>query len=132
MKEKYLPNKKYYKFSPDFTYGIVFNEGTMSEIVKIIHKAEAEIKHILHNAEDVRPISWSFVTIAQGDKIIKQREFYYEEVDSSWLVDMIDDLSLTAPKYVDNFYEIHNDKELKELKKELKKELQKELKKRRD
>lgn len=118
MKEKYLPNKKYYKFSTDCECGVVVDEKTMKKIQKILYKAEAEIKNILHNAEDVRPYMWSCVSIKQGDRIITQRVFHYTEFNQWCSVDhRIDNLKLTTPRYLDDFYEIKNKEELEDVEK---------------
>ena len=77
MKEKYLPNKKYYSFSTNCTCGVVVDEKTMKKIQKVLYKAESEIKNILHNSDDVRPYSWSLVNIMEGDKIKKHSLFHY-------------------------------------------------------
>lgn len=44
MKEKYLPNKKYYTFSTECYCAVVVGEKTMKRIQKVLYKAEAEIK----------------------------------------------------------------------------------------
>lgn len=127
MKEKYLPNKKYYSFSTNCTCGVVVDEKTMKKIQKVLYKAESEIKNILHNSDDVRPYSWSLVNIMEGDKIKKQRIFHYADYDPFWNVkDRINELKLTTPKFMKDFYEITSDKELEDLKKCLLKELQEE------
>ena len=101
MKEKYLPNKKYYNFSTNCTCGVVVDEKTMKKIQKVLYKAESEIKNILHNSDDVRPYSWSLVNIMEGDKIKKQRIFYYADYDPFWNVkDRINELKLTTPKFI--------------------------------
>ena len=118
MKEKYLPNKKYYNFSTECYCGVVVDEMTMRKIQKVLYKAEAEIKNILLSSEDVRAYGWTCVNVMDGEKIKKQKCIYYPEF-YSWcsVKDRIDNLKLTTPKYVDNFYEVKNEEELEELKK---------------
>lgn len=124
MKEKYLPNKKYYHFSTSCYCGVVVDEKTMRKIEKVLYKAEHEIKNILHNSEDVRPYDWSLVNIMNGDKIEKQKTFSYSEYREYCNVsDRINSLKIAEPKYLDDFYEIKSDEELEELKKCLLKEL---------
>lgn len=127
MKEKYLPNKKYYNFSTNCTCGVVVDEKTMKKIQKVLYKAESEIKNILHNSDDVRPYSWSLVNIMEGDKIKDQRVFHYADYRPFWKVeDRIDGLKLTTPNYMKDFYEITSDEEFEDLKKCLLEELQEE------
>ena len=127
MKEKYLPNKKYFEFSTDCHCGVVVDEKTMKKIQKVLYKAEAEIKNILHNSDDVRPYSWSLVNIMEGDKIKDQRIFHYADYRSFWKVeDRIDGLKLTTPNYMKDFYEITSEEEFEDLKKCLLEELQEE------
>lgn len=127
MKEKYLPNKKYFKFSTDCHCGVVVDEKTMKKIQKVLYKAEAEIKNILHNSDDVRPYSWSLVNIMEGDKIKDQRVFHYADYRSFWKVeDRIDGLKLTTPNHMKDFYEITSEEEFEDLKKCLLEELQEE------
>lgn len=127
MKEKYLPNQKYYTFSTDCYCGVVVDEKTMKRIQKVLYKAEAEIKHILHNSENVRPYSWTCVNLLNENKdtIEKQEIIYYPTFE--YVEDVnhrIDNLKLTTPKYKENFYEISNSKELDEVKKDILAELQ--------
>lgn len=129
MKEKYLPNQKYYHFSTSCYCGVVVNEKTMRKIEKVLYKAEAEIKNILHNSEDVRPYDWSLVNIMEGDKIKKQKTFHFPCYGYDDVSDRINRLKIAEPKYMDDFYEIKSDEELKELKKCLLEELQEELQK---
>lgn len=128
MKEKFLPNQKYYNFSTNCICGVIVDEKTMKKIQKILYRAEAEIKNVLHNSDNVRPYSWSLVNIEDGDKILKQRTFHYPSFNS-WDTpkERIDSLKLTAPRYMEDFYEVHNEKELEELKGCLLNELQDEL-----
>lgn len=124
MKEKYLPNKKYYHFSTSCYCGVVVDEKTMRKIEKVLYKAEHEIKNILHNSEDVRPYDWSLVNIMNGDKIEKQKTFSFTGYRGYYNVcDRIDSLKNAEPKYIPDFYEINSDKELEELKECLLKEL---------
>ena len=127
MKEKYLPNKKYYHFSTSCYCGVVVDEKTMRKIEKVLYKAEHEIKNILHNSEDVRPYSWSLVNIMNGDKIEKQKTFSYTAYEKYYNVcDRINSLKIAEPKYLDDFYEIKSDEELQELKESLLEELREE------
>lgn len=125
MKEKYLPNQKYYSFSTDCICGVIVDEKTMKRIQKVLYKAEAEIKNILHNSDNVRAYDWSLVNVMDGEKIKKQKIFKYP-LFSSWdsLENRIKNLKLTTPKYEQDFYEIKSNKELEDLKKCLLKELQ--------
>ena len=127
MKEKFLPNQKYYNFSTECKCGVVVDEKTMKKIQKVLYKAEAEIKNILHNADNVRPYDWSLVNIMHGEKIKKQQTFEYPSF-SQWdsKEQRIDNIKLTTPRYMENFFEIHNEEELEELKACLLKELQEE------
>lgn len=128
MIEKYLPNKKYYEFSTDCRCGVVVNEATMKKIQKILYKAEAEIKNILHNTDDVKPYSWSLVNIIENDKIKKQKVFHYTEYASYWSTnERIDNLKLTTPRYLKDFYEIHSNEEFEDVKKCLLEELEQEV-----
>ena len=128
MKEQYLPNKKYYEFSTQCQCGIVVDENTMKKIQKVLYRAEAEIKNILHNSEDVRSYGWSLVNVMEGEKIKKQKVFHYPEFHE-WVSvkDRINGLKLTCPRYMVDFYEIQNEKELEDLKKSLLAELQEEV-----
>ena len=127
MKEKYLPNKKYYNFSTNCTCGVVVDEKTMKKIQKILYKAEAEIKNILHNTDDVKPYSWSLVNIIENDIIKKQKVFYYTEYAQYWSTsERIDGLKITSPRYLKDFYEIHSNEELEDVKKCLLEELEQE------
>ena len=129
MKEKYLPNKKYYHFSTSCHCGVVVDEKTMRKIEKVLYKAEHEIKNILHNSEDVRPYAWSLVNIMNGDKIEKKKTFSYTAYEEYYNVfDRINSLKIAEPEYLDDFYEIKSDEELGELKKCLLKELTEERK----
>ena len=129
MIEKYLPNKKYYEFSTNCRCGVVVNEATMKKIQKILYKAEAEIKNILHNTEDVKPYSWSLVNIIENDIIKKQKFFYYTEYVPYWSTrERIDEFKLTSPRYLKDFYEIHSNEELEDVKKCLLEELEQEEK----
>lgn len=126
MKEKYLPNQKYYHFSTECYCGVVVDEKTMKRIQKVLYKAEAEIKHILHNSENVRAYSWACVNLLGKNKEIKKQVIisyptfeYVEDVNRR-----IDNLKLTTPKYIENFYEISNSKELDEVKKDVLRELE--------
>ena len=127
MKEKFLPNKKYYNFSTECRCGVVVDEKTMKKIQKILYRAEAEIKNILHNAANVRPYEWDLVNIKEGENIKKQKTFHYASFNGLYTAEeRIDNLKLTSPRYMQDFYEIHNDEELEELKGCLLKELQEE------
>lgn len=128
MKEKYLPNQKYYNFSTECYCGVAVDEKTMKRIQKVLYKAESEIKNILHNSENVRPYSWSLVNIMDGEKIKKQKIFNYSSF-RSWdnVKDRINNLKLTTPQYMRDFYEIKSEKELKELEECLLKELEDEV-----
>lgn len=127
MKEKYLPNKKYYNFSTNCCCGVVVDKATMKKIQKVLYKAESEIKNILHNAEDVRPYAWSLVNIKKDGKILKQRVFQYPEYLAIYSKEeRINNLKLTTPEYMREFYEIKNNEELADLKQCLLKELQEE------
>lgn len=126
MKEKYLPNQKYYHFSTECYCGVVVDQKTMKRIQKVLYKAEAEIKHILYNSENVRPYSWTCVNLLGKNKEIKKQAIisyptfeYVEDVNSR-----IDNLKLTTPKYIENFYEISNSKELDEVKEDMLRELE--------
>lgn len=125
MKEKYLPNQKYYTFSTECMCGVLVDEKTMKRIQKVLYKAEAEIKNILHNSDNVRAYTWSLVNIKDGEKIEKQRTFTYPSYyfwDS--VEKRIDNLKLTTPRYEKDFYEIKSEEELEDLKKCLLEELQ--------
>lgn len=124
MKEKYLPNQKYYNFSTECYCGVVVDEKTMKRIQKVLYKAEAEIKNILHNSENVRPYNWDLVNIKDGETIKKQKTFNYPNF-YSWVnvKDRIDNLKLTSPRYIEDFYEIKSEEELEDLKKCLLEEL---------
>ena len=128
MKEKYLPNQKYYDFSTECYCGVVVDEKTMKCIQKVLYKAEAEIKNILHNSENVRSYSWSLVNIMDGEQIKKQKTFQYA-CFYPWdnVKDRINNLKLTTPKYMSDFYEIKSEEELKGLKECLLKELEEEV-----
>lgn len=128
MKEKYLPNQKYYNFSTECYCGVVVDEKTMKHIQKVLYKAEAEIKNILHNSDNVRAYSWNLVNIMDGDKIKKQKTFNYPSF-YSWdnVEDRINNLKLTTPKYMEDFYEIKSEEELEDLKQCLLKELEAEV-----
>lgn len=124
MKEKYLPNKKYYHFSSSCYCGVVVDEKTMRKIEKVLYKAEHEIKNILHTAEDVRAYEWSLVNIMNGDKIAKQKTFQFPDYKGYDNVhDRINRLKIAEPKYIPDFYEIKSDEEFEELKQCLLKEL---------
>ena len=127
MKEKYLPNQKYYNFSTECYCGVVVDEKTMRRIQKVLYKAEAEIKNILHNSDNVRPYSWSLVNVKDGEKIQKQKTFEYPSYNP-WdsVEDRINNLKLTTPRYMSDFYEVSSDEELKDLKECLLKELEEE------
>ena len=121
--------KKYYEFSTGCRCGVVVNEATMKKIQKILYKAEAEIKNILHNTDDVKPYSWSLVNIIENDIIKKQKVFYYTEYAPYWSTsERIDGLKLTTPRYLKDFYEIHSNEELEDVKKCLLEELEREEK----
>lgn len=125
MKEKYLPNKKYYHFSTSCYCGVVVDEKTMRKIEKVLYKAEHEIKNILHTSEDVRAYEWSLVNIMNGNKIAKQKTFKFTDYKGYDNVhDRINRLKIAEPKYIDDFYEIKSDEELEELKNCLLEELQ--------
>lgn len=128
MKEKYLPNQKYYNFSTECYCGVIVDEKTMKHIQKVLYKAEAEIKNILYNSNNVRAYSWSVVNIMDGEKIKKQKVFNYPSFDS-WdtVQNRINNLKLTTPKYMSDFYEIKSEKELEDLKQYLLKELEVEV-----
>lgn len=127
MKEKYLPNKKYYHFSTSCYCGVVVDEKTMRKIEKVLYKAESEVKNILHNSEDVRPYAWSLVNIMNDDKIEKQKTFSYTAYEKYYNVcDRINSLKIAEPEYLDDFYEIKSDEELQELKESLLEELMEE------
>lgn len=124
MKERFLPNKKYYHFSTSCYCGVVVDEKTMKRIEKVLYRAEAEVKNILHVSEDVRPYSCSLVNIMDGDKIKKQKTFSYTAYEKYYNVnDRINNLKIAEPEYLKDFYEIKSDEELKELKECLLKEL---------
>lgn len=124
MKEKYLPNQKYYKFY----CGVVVDEKTMKRIQEVLYKAETEIKYILYKADNVRPYNWSLVNIMDGDKIKKQKTFNYSSF-YSWdsATNRINMFKLETPKYMDNFYEVKSEEELADLKKCLLEELKAEV-----
>jgi hypothetical protein len=128
MKEKYLPNQKYYNFSTECTCGVIVDEKTMKRIQKVLYKAEAEIKNILHNSDNVRPYDWSLVNIKDGEKIKKQKVFHYPSF-YSWdtVENRINNLKLTSPRYMKDFYEIKSEEELEDLKKCLLEELKAEV-----
>ena len=129
MKEKYLPNQKYYNFSTECCCGVVVDENTMKRIQKVLYKAEAEIKNILHNSDNVRPYSWSLVNIKDGEKIKKQKTFQYPSFyDWDNVENRINNLKITTPEYMSDFYEIKSKEELEDLKKCLLKELEDEVK----
>ena len=125
MKEKYLPNQKYYNFSTECYCGVVVDEKTMKRIQKVLYKAEAEIKNILHNSDNVRPYSWSLVNIMGGETIQKQKTFNYASF-YPWddIKHRINNLKLTNPKYMEDFYEVKSEEELEDLKQCLLKELE--------
>lgn len=125
MKEKYLPNQKYYNFSTECHCGVIVDEKTMKHIQKVLYKAEAEIKNILYNSNNVRAYNWSLVNIMDGEKIKKQKVFKYPNFDS-WdnVENRIKNLKLTTLKYVGDFYEIKSEEELEDLKQCLLKELE--------
>ena len=124
MKEKYLPNKKYYHFSTSCYCGVIVDEKTMRKIEKVLYKAEHEIKNILHTSEDVRAYEWSLVNIMNGDKIAKQKIFQFSDYKGYDNVhDRINRLKIAELKYIPDFYEIKSDEELEELKNCLLKEL---------
>lgn len=124
MKEKYLPNKKYYRFSTSCYCGVVVDEKTMRKIEKVLYKAEHEIKNILHTSEDVRAYEWSLVNIMNGDKIAKQKVFQFTDYKGyDNMHDRINRLKIADPKYIPDFYEIKSDEELEELKQCLLEEL---------
>ena len=128
MKEKYLPNQKYYNFSTECCCGVVVDENTMKRIQKVLYKAEAEIKNILHNSDNVRPYSWSLVNIMDGEKIKKQKTFQYPSFyDWDNVENRINNLKITTPEYMSDFYEIKSKEELEDLKKCLLKELEDEV-----
>lgn len=129
MKEKYLPNQKYYNFSTECICGVIVDEKTMKRIQKVLYKAETEIKNILHNSDNVRAYSWDLVNIKDGDKIKKQKTFNYPSF-YGWdtVENRINNLKLTTPKYVEDFYEIKSEEELENLKQCLLKELEEEQK----
>lgn len=128
MKEKYLPNQKYYNFSTACDCSVVVDEKTMKRIQKVLYKAEAEIKNILHNSDNVRPYSWSLVNVMDGEKIKKQKTFQYTSF-YAWdnVENRINNLKLTSPRYIRDFYEIKSKEELKDLEECLLKELKDEL-----
>lgn len=97
----------------------------MKRIQKVLYKAEAEIKNILHNSENVRPYNWGLVNIKDGEKIKKQKVFHYPNFHS-WanVKARIDNLKLTNPRYMKDFYEIKSEEELEDLKKCLLEELE--------
>ena len=129
MKEKYLPNQKYYNFSTECCCGVVVDENTMKRIQKVLYKAESEIKNILHNSDNVRPYSWSLVNIMDGEKIKKQKTFQYPSFyDWDNVENRINNLKITTPEYMSDFYEIKSKEELEDLKKCLLKELEDEVK----
>lgn len=128
MKEKYLPNQKYYNFSTECCCGVVVDENTMKRIQKVLYKAESEIKNILHNSDNVRPYSWSLVNIMDGEKIKKQKTFQYPSFyDWDNVENRINNLKITTPEYMSDFYEIKSEEELEDLKKCLLKELEDEV-----
>ena len=128
MKEKYLPNQKYYNFSTECCCGVVVDENTMKRIQKVLYKAESEIKNILHNSGNVRPYSWSLVNIMDGEKIKKQKTFQYPSFyDWDNVENRINNLKITTPEYMSDFYEIKSEEELEDLKKCLLKELEDEV-----
>lgn len=128
MKEKYLPNQKYYNFSTECCCGVVVDENTMKRIQKVLYKAESEIKNILHNSDNVRPYNWSLVNIMDGEKIKKQKTFQYPSFyDWDNVENRINNLKITTPEYMSDFYEIKSEEELKDLKKCLLKELEDEV-----
>lgn len=124
MKEKYLPNQKYYTFSTECYCGVVVDEITMRKIQKVLYKAEHEIKNILFCATNVRAYDWSLVNVEDGGRIVKQKTFKHP---SLYLFNRVEDrikaLKLTSPKYEKDFYEIKSKAELDDLKKFLLREL---------
>lgn len=131
MKEKFLSSKKYYNFSTECKCGLLVDEKTMKKVLKVLYKAEAEIKSILHNSEDVRPYAWGMVYLHEDDnenKITKSCYYRYPEYHPFYSVkERIDNLKLTTPEYCENFYEIHSEEEESYLKKCLLEELKEEL-----
>ena len=129
MKEKYLPNQKYYTFSTECLCGVVVDEKTMKSIQKVLYKAEAEIKNILHNSDNVRAYDWGLVNVMDGEKIKKQKAFKYPFL-YSWdnVKERINRLKLASPNYEREFYEIKSEKELEDLKKCLLEDLKAEVK----
>lgn len=117
MKEKYLPNQKYYDFSTDCYCGVIVDEKTMKHIEKVLYKAESEIKNILHNSDNVRSYSCGLVNVMDGGKIKKQKVFEYSSFyPFDNVKDRINNLKLTTPKYMRDFYEVKSGEELKDLK----------------
>ena len=124
MKEKYLPDRKYYTFSTECFCGVVVDEITMRKIQKVLYKAEHEIKNILFSATNVRAYDWSLVNVEDGGRIVKQRTFMYPSLYPFVRVeDRINALKLTSPKYEKDFYEIKSEAERDDLKKCLLREL---------
>lgn len=126
MKEKYLPNQKYYDFSTECYCGVVVDEKTMKKIQKILYKAEAEIKNILHNSENVRPYGWTCVNLFDKGKGTIEKQVIVNYTDFQCIYDVndrINSFKLTTPKYIENFYEVSSQKQLNEVKEDILREL---------
>ena len=91
------------------------HKRSANDYIRIKREKESLIQEIIDN---VRPYDWSVVNIKDGEKIKKQEEFYYSSF-YSWnsKEDRINNLKLTSPRYIKNFYEIKSEEELNDLKK---------------
>ena len=125
MKEKYLPNQKYYVFSTNCYCGVVVDKKTMKRIQKVLYEAESKTKKILHNSNNVKACDWGVVNIMDGEKFKKQKLFEYSSFCCFDNVERrINAFTLANPKYMKDFYEIKSEEELEDLKRCLIKELE--------
>lgn len=124
MKEKYLPDHKYYKFSTGCFCAVLVDEATMRRINKVLYKATAEVKNILYNAEDVLPYNWGLVNIYDDSctNIKKQRVYYYPNWYTS-KEQCIKYMNLCDPSYISDLYMISTEKERLEVKADIEKEM---------
>lgn len=129
MKEKYLSNEKMYHISRSGYCGVVVPLDIMKKAQKILYKAESELKNLLlQNKDKAMCYSWSLANVRDGEKILKQKTFEYNDFnDYSSVEDRINNLKLAEPKCCDEFYIVTNEEEIKQIKDEIRKELEEEL-----